>query len=89
MLVCCEPAENSAVGEELGDVSTRHGQMQVVDTIGLVDRFDLSLERRQFSLHAGNLLARWGGRAGTSPFPCSDKLAPGVAARNARTNMIE
>ena len=57
LAVAGEPARHPAIGQKLGDIAARHRQMQVVDPLGFFDRFDLRLQRRQFALHARDLLA--------------------------------
>lgn len=68
LLMGRQPTNDPAVGEELGDVSARHGQVQIVDAIGFIDRFDLRLQRRQLSLHPGNLLPGRGLDSRARPF---------------------
>lgn len=66
--VICQPSNDPRIGKELADIATRHGQMQIVDAIGILDRFDLCLEDGQFPFHARDLLAERGWCCAPFPF---------------------
>jgi len=88
LAVAGEPARHAAIGQELGDIAARHRQMQIVDAIGFLDRFDLGLQRRQLPLHARDLLARRGrGRRALALLGCSQLIVRGRRAKGA-ANMI-
>ena len=86
LLMGRQPTDHAIVRKEFGDVSTRDGQMQIVDAVGFLDRLDLRLERRQFPLHPGDLLTRASACRRPSPLVAASWFSD-VAARNARANM--
>jgi hypothetical protein len=53
-----EPAHDANIAKQLGEIGLGHGEMQIIEPEGLLDRLDLHLQAGQLTLQSRDLLAR-------------------------------